>query len=377
MNPDIAQIPSPCYLLEETKLIRNLELLKRVQEQAGCSIILALKGYAMWSTFPLIRRYLPGCTASSLFELQLAHEEFGGECHIYAAAYRDDEFAAICDMAGHIVFNSLGQWQRFGARARDAGASCGLRVNPGIAEVAIDLYNPCFAGSRLGVRPQQLQNADLDGIDGLHAHALCENMADASIRLIDAFEAQFGHLIPQLKWVNFGGGHLITHAEYDVDALIRRIRAFRERWDVAVYLEPGSAVGWQTGILVASVLDIVPTDALPVAILDISATAHMPDVLEMPYRPTVTGAAEAGATAYTYRFGGASCLAGDVIGDYAFEQPLAVGSRIVFEDMIHYTMVKTTMFNGVRHPDIGIRHADGRFELVRRFGYQDFKQRLS
>jgi len=377
MSLNIKQIPSPCYVLEEEKLIGNMELLKRVQEQSGCKIILALKGYSMWSTFDLIRQYLPGCTASSLYELKLSDEQFGGENHIYSAAFRDDEFDEICSMAGHLVFNSVHQWQRFGAKALQAGVSCGIRVNPGIAEVETDLYNPCFSGSRLGVRPEHLQGADLTGIEGLHAHALCENLHNSSIRLIDAFEAKFSNYIPALKWVNFGGGHLMTHKDYDTDKLIARIRAFKAKWNVEVYLEPGGAIGWRTGPLITSVLDIVPTDGLPVAILDISATAHMPDVLEMPYRPVVTGAAEANEKQYTYRLGGTSCLAGDVIGDYAFDAPLQIGSRLVFEDMIHYTMVKTTMFNGVRHPDIGIWHTDDSFELVRRFTYEDFRDRLS
>ncbi|PIW45903.1 MAG: carboxynorspermidine decarboxylase [Zetaproteobacteria bacterium CG12_big_fil_rev_8_21_14_0_65_54_13] len=377
MSIDISRVHSPCYVLEEEKLIGNLELLKRVQDESGCKIILALKGYSMWSTFELIKQYLPGCTASSLYELKLSDEQFGGENHIYSAAFRDDEFDEICSMAGHLVFNSVNQWQRFGAKAIAAGVSCGIRVNPGIAEVETDLYNPCFSGSRLGVRPQHLQGADLTGIEGLHAHALCENLHDSSIRLIDAFEAKFADYIPALKWVNFGGGHLMTHKDYDTDKLIDRIRAFKARWEVEVYLEPGGAIGWRTGPLITSVLDIVPTDGLPVAILDISATAHMPDVLEMPYRPAVTGSAIANEKRHTYRLGGTSCLAGDVIGDYSFDTPLMPGSRLIFEDMIHYTMVKTTMFNGVRHPDIGIWHNDNSFELVRRFTYEDFRDRLS
>jgi len=372
---DISTIPSPAYVLEEKKLIANLEVLRRVQREADCTIILALKGFSMWSVFPTIRPYLPGCTASSLWELKLADEQFGGEKHIYSAAYRDDEFAEIAGLADHIVFNSVDQWRRFAKRA--AGRSCGLRINPGISEVTTDLYNPCFSGSRLGIRPEHLEGVDLNGIEGLHAHALCENLHDSSIRLIDAFEEKFGHLIPQLQWVNFGGGHLMTHADYDVDALIARIQAFHQRWGVKVYLEPGGAIAWRTGPLIASVLDIVPTDSLPVAILDISATAHMPDVLEMPYRPAITDAAEAGVKAHSYRLGGISCLAGDVIGDYSFAAPLAIGSRLVFEDMIHYTMVKTTMFNGVRHPDIGIWTKDGDYRLIRRFTYEDFRNRLS
>ena len=377
MGINYTAVPSPCYVLEEDKLIHNLEILQRVQEETSCKIILALKGYAMWSTFNLIKQYLPGCTASSLYELKLSAEKFGGENHIYSAAYRDDEFAEVCSLAGHLVFNSVAQWQRLGLQAMDAGVSCGLRVNPGIAEVATDLYNPCFSGSRLGVRPEHLEGFDLTGIEGFHAHALCENMAASSLTLIDAFEAKFAAYIPNLKWVNFGGGHLMTHKDYDVNLLIQRLKAFKAKWNVDVYLEPGGAIGWQTGVLVSTVLDIVPTDGLDVVILDISATAHMPDVLEMPYRPSITGAGLAQENKHTYRLGGTSCLAGDVIGDYSFETPLKVGSQVIFEDMIHYTMVKTTMFNGVRHPDIGIWHADNTFELVRRFEYEDFRDRLS
>jgi len=374
---DINQIPSPCYLLEEEKLIANLEVLKRVQDEADCAIILALKGFAMWSVFPQVKQYLPGCTASSLHELKLSAEKFNGENHIYSAAYREDEFDEIATLADHLVFNSVAQWQKFGRTALKAGVSCGLRVNPGISEVATDIYNPCFAGSRLGIRPEHLLQADISGIEGLHAHALCENMADSSVALIDAFEEKFAAWIPELKWVNFGGGHLMTHKDYDTDKLIDRINAFREKWEVKVYLEPGGAIAWRTGPLIASVLDIVPTDGRDVAILDISATAHMPDVLEMPYRPTITGSAEADEKAHTYRLGGTSCLAGDVIGDYSFDTPLETGSCLIFEDMIHYTMVKSTMFNGVRHPDIGIWHSDNTFELVRRFTYEDFRDRLS
>jgi len=377
MTLDISKVPSPCYVLEEEKLIANLEVLKRVQEESGCKVILALKGFAMWSAFDLIKAYLPGCTASSLYELKLSKEKFGRENHIYSAAFREDEFDEVCQLAGHIVFNSVNQWDQFSGRAIAAGISCGIRVNPGISEVDTDLYNPCFSGSRLGVRPEHLQRADLTGIEGMHAHALCENMADSSIALIDAFEEKFAAYIPDLKWVNFGGGHLITHKDYDVDLLIDRIKGFKEKWKKEVYLEPGGAIGWRTGPLIASVLDIVPTDDLDVVILDISATAHMPDVLEMPYRPAITGAGIADEKPHTYRLGGTSCLAGDVIGDYSFDEKLEVGSRLIFEDMIHYTMVKTTMFNGVRHPDIGIWHSDDSFELVRSFSYADFRSRLS
>lgn len=377
MSIDLSQIPSPCYLLEEERLLANLKIIERVQKESGCRIILALKGFAMWSVFDRVKQYMPGCTASSLWELKLAAEKFGGENHIYSAAYREDEFDEICALAGHLVFNSVNQWRQLAPKAMAAGVSCGIRVNPGISEVETDLYNPCFSGSRLGVRPEHLEGVDLTGIEGLHAHALCENLHSSSIALIDAFEAKFADYIPRLKWVNFGGGHLMTHADYDTDQLIARLKAFKTRWNVDVYLEPGGAVAWRTGPLIASVLDIVPTDQVPVAILDISATAHMPDVLEMPYRPAIRSAGEADEKAHTYRLGGGSCLAGDVIGDYAFDAPLENGDRLIFEDMIHYTMVKTTMFNGVRHPDIGIWRTDGSFELVRRFTYEDFRDRLS
>ena len=269
------------------------------------------------------------------------------------------------------------QCPAFFPRPLPAFRSCFLRVNPFLAEVATDLYNPCFTGSRLGVRPEHLTGADLSGLDGLHAHALCENGAQSSVALIDAVERKFAAYLPNLKWVNFGGGHLMTREGYDLELLIERVRSFREKWGLDVYLEPGGAVAWRTGPLIASVLDIVPTDSLPVAILDISATAHMPDVLEMPYRPAVTEAGEANEKAHTYRLGGTSCLAGAVIGDYSFDQPLEVDSRLVFEDMIHYTMVKTTMFNGVRHPDIAILRESGRLDVIRRFTYEDFKNRLS
>ncbi len=368
---------SPSWVLEEDKLRANLELMQRVQVESGAKIILALKGFAMWSAFPLIRQYLPGATASSLYELQLAAEEFQGESHIYSAAFRADEFDEICDIADHLVFNSVAQLEQYGPQATAAGVSVGLRVNPGMREVEFDLYNPCRVGSRLGVRAEFVEPEVFDLVDGLHAHALCESEADASIRLMDAIEEQFGSVLPDLKWVNLGGGHLMTRPGYDLDALIARLQAFRERWDVELYLEPGSAVGLNTGVLVASVLDIVPTEAHPVCILDISATAHMPDVLEQPYRPEVIGGRLPGDGPFTYRLGGGSCLAGDVIGEYSFDEPLEVGDRLVFEDQMHYTMVKTTMFNGVRHPDIAMVTETGELKVIRAFSYADFRDRLS
>ena len=376
MALDIARIPTPCYVLEEERLRTNLALMERVQQASGGKIILALKGYAMWSTFPIIREILHGCTASSLNEARLAAEEFGKEVHIYAPAYSETDFPQILQLAHHLTFNSFSQWRRFGPQALAAGVSCAIRINPLVNEVEVDMYNPCGRTSRLGVTPEQFEPEALEGIEGLHFHALCECGAESLERTLDALEKHFGQWIPQMKWINFGGGHLMTRKDYDVDLLIRLVRDFRERHGVEVYLEPGGAVGWQTGPLVASVLDIVH-NGMDIAILDTSAAAHMPDVLEMPYRPAVRGASEAGSTPHTYRLGGNTCLAGDIIGDYAFQQPLQVGDKIALEDMIHYTFVKNTTFNGVDLPSLAIWTCDDELRIVRQFGYEDFKNRLS
>lgn len=376
MALDISRIPTPCYVLEEERLRANLALMDRVQRQSGGKIILALKGYAMWSTFPIIREVLHGCTASSLNEARLATEEFGKEVHVYAPAYTEAEFPEILKLAHHLTFNSFSQWRRFGPQALAAGVSCAIRVNPQVSEVEVDMYNPCGSTSRLGVTVEEFHPEALEGIEGLHFHALCECGAESLERTLAAFEEHFGEWIPQMKWINFGGGHLMTRQGYDVDLLIRLVRDFRERYGVEVYLEPGGAVGWQTGPLVASVLDIVRNN-MDIAILDTSAAAHMPDVLEMPYRPNIRGAGEPGSTPYTYRLGGNTCLAGDVIGDYAFERPLQVGDKIVLEDMIHYTFVKNTTFNGVNLPSLAIWTSDDELRMIRTFGYQEFKNRLS
>jgi carboxynorspermidine decarboxylase len=377
MSLDISQIPTPCYVLEEEKLRANLKLMERVQRESGGKIILALKGYAMWSTFPIIRESLLGCTASSLNEARLAAEEFGREVHVYAPAYTDEEFPEILKLADHLSFNSFSQWRHFKEQALAAGVSCGIRVNPQVNEVAVDMYNPCGSTSRLGVVPEEFRPDELDGIEGLHFHALCECGADSLQRTLINFEERFGQWIPRMKWINFGGGHLMTREGYDVELLIRLIKEFRGRYpNVEVYLEPGGAVGWRTGPLVASVLDIVRNN-MEIAILDTSAAAHMPDVLEMPYRPAVTGSGEPGEKAYTYRLGGNTCLAGDVIGDYSFDQPLKTGDKIVFEDMIHYTFVKNTTFNGVNLPALAIWTQNDELKMVRQFGYEDFKTRLS
>ncbi|WP_411357913.1 carboxynorspermidine decarboxylase [Pseudidiomarina salilacus] len=370
------QIPSPCYLCDEALLERNLKLMQRVQAESGAHIILALKGFSMWSTFPLIREYLVGCTASSVWEARLASEEFGREVHAYAPGYKQQDIDALLPLVNHISFNSLSQWQRYRQQVAAAGVSIGLRVNPEHQEAETELYDPSAPGSRLGIRARDLEGVDLEGVEGLHVHNLCECDSFALERTLQAVESKFGDLLKQMKWLNLGGGHLMTRAGYDVDHLIKQLKRLRETYDIDVILEPGSAVAWQTGPLIAEVVDIVENDG-PIAILDISATAHMPDVLEMPYRPTITGAREPGVLAHTYKLGGNSCLAGDVIGLYSFDEPLQPGSRIVFEDMMHYTMVKTTFFNGVEHPSIAILRRDGRFDLIRKFEYNDFRDRLS
>lgn len=376
---DWSKIPSPCFVLEETRLSRNLDVFARVQRETGIRIICALKGFSMWSTFPIIRQVLPGCTASSLNEARLAREEFGGEVHVYAPAYGDGEIDQILDIADHISFNSFTQWQRFrnNTLAHPRRPSPGIRVNPEYSQVETDLYNPCAPFSRLGVVREQFRADLLAGIEGLHFHALCEQNVDALQGVLAAFEKNFGEFLPLMKWVNFGGGHHITRADYDVEGLISLLKDFRARYPhLQVIMEPGEAVGWQTGELVASVLDIVH-NGMDIVILDVSVSAHMPDCLEMPYRPGVVGGGLPGEKTYNYRLGGGTCLAGDVIGDYSFDAPLKVGDRIVFLDMIHYTMVKTTFFNGVRHPSIGIWQRNESFKLVREFTYEQFRDKLS
>lgn len=372
---DYSQVPSPCYVLEESRLIRNLELLKKIENTADVKIICALKGFSMWSTFPLIGKYLAGATASSLNEARLAKEEMGKEVHVFAPVYRDSEIDEILSCANHITFNSFSQWTRFKERTLERRVSPGIRVNPEFSTVETDLYNPCGRFSRLGVTRKEFRPELLDGIEGLHFHALCEQNADALEAVLQNFEERFGTWIPRMKWVNFGGGHHITRKDYDAERLVRILKDFHRRYpNIQVILEPGEAVGWQTGELVATVEDIVHNEK-DIAILDISVSAHMPDCLEMPYRPTVLGAGNPGEKKFEYRLGGDTCLAGDIVGDYSFDSPLHVGDRIVFFDMIHYTMVKTTFFNGVPHPSIGI-WKDGKFKLVRRFTYEQFRDRL-
>ena len=379
---DVGDLETPCFVTDLGALEANLKILADVQQRAGCTTLLALKGFAQWSTFPLIRRYLAGATASSVSEARLAREELGGQVHAYAPAYTDGEIRELVTLADHIVLNSPGQWRRHRTaieQARRAGRtiSCGLRVNHEHQEVDVALYDPAGPCSRLGTTRKNLAPGDLDGLDGLHFHTLCQAREDALERALAAFELQFGEHIPRMTWVNFGGGHHITRPDYDRERLVHLIRAFRERWKVEVYLEPGEAIALGAGVLVASVLDVFH-NGMDIAILDTSATAHMPDVLEMPYRPVIVGAGEPGDLPHTYRLGGMTCLAGDVIGDFSIDRPLAICDKLVFLDMAHYTMVKTTTFNGVRLPSIATHDpATGHITVDRRFGYRDYRDRLS
>ncbi|MBI4348602.1 MAG: carboxynorspermidine decarboxylase [Elusimicrobia bacterium] len=371
-------VKPPCFVVHEGLLDRNLAVLGRVQAESGAKILLALKGFALPAVFPRLRRTLPGTTASSLHEARLAVETFGGEVHLCAPAYRPDEFPELLRYADHVTFNSLSQWERWRGAVASSGrkVSCGLRVNPEHREVEVALYDPCAPRSRLGITASNLKGASLDGIEGLHFHSLCELGSDALERTLRAVEAKFAWALEAVKWVNFGGGHHITRPGYDVSRLIRLVSAFQRHWGVSVYLEPGEAVALHTGALVASVLDIVH-NGIDIAILDTSATNHMPDVLEMPYRPQIVGAGKKGEFPHLYRLGGMTCLAGDVIGDYSFPKRLSVGDRLVFLDMAHYSIVKTTTFNGVTLPDIAVYDPAKGVTVVRHARYDDYKSRLT
>ncbi|MDF1614119.1 carboxynorspermidine decarboxylase [Desulfurivibrio dismutans] len=409
--PFVERVPTPCYVCDTGRLAANLAVLDQVQRRTGARIILAFKGFAMWSLFPQIRAVLPGASASSLDEARLAAEEFGGQVHVYCPAYREEDFAEMLGYADHLVFNSFNQWQHYKdqvaahnraiitadggqgvsghgvpqarssqpavPRDRLRAISCGVRVNPEYSEVEVDLYNPCGRYSRLGVTRAQFRPELLDGIEGLHFHALCEQNADALAGTLASFNKKFGDFAHGMKWLNFGGGHHITRDDYDRELLCRLIDETQQRYGLQVYLEPGEAIALNTGVLVARVLDIVENE-ISIAILDTSAACHMPDVLEMPYRPEIFGAGEPGRYPHTYRLGGLSCLAGDIIGDYSFPEPLVPGQRLVFGDMAHYTMVKNTTFNGVRLPNIATYDpSTDHLAVIRRFGYQDYRSRLS
>ncbi len=375
----IAEVPTPCYVVDTAAVEENLRILADVQDKAGCKILLALKAFAMFSLFDLIRKYLTGVSASSLNEARLGFEEFGGQVHIVAPAYKQEEFTQLINYCDYIVFNSFSQWRRFKPLLQKAEKTIqpGLRINPQYSEITVDIYNPCSKYSRLGITLEQFQSEDLDGITGLHFHTMCEQNVQTLERTLEIVEQQFGHLFDGLLWVNFGGGQHITRPGYDTAKLCRLITDFRRRYNLQVYLEPGEAIALNAGILVASVLDIVHNE-MDIAILDTSAAAHMPDVLEMPYRPMLIGGAEPNKKPYTYRLGGPTCLAGDIIGDYSFDEPLKAGSRLVFLDMAHYTMVKNNTFNGVALPSIALYSPQTQqIKIIRQFDYTNYKSRLS
>ena len=370
------KLPSPAYVCEEELLENNLKLLKRVQDETGVKILLALKGFAMHSTFDLCKKYLKGCCASGLHEALLAKEEFGKEVHTYSPAFKDEEIDEIISISNHLVFNSFNQLKRYKDKAFKK-VSLGVRLNPEYSSVEVDLYNPCAPNSRLGITKANFDESQLQYLEGFHFHALCEQNVDALEGALANFEKNFSLYFSQLKWVNFGGGHHITRADYDVEGLINLLKDFKARYPhLEVYMEPGEAIGWQTGYLVATVLDIV-NNGMDLAILDTSAEAHMPDTFAMPYRAMIRNSAVAFEKKYTYRLGGNTCLAGDIIGDYSFDEPLKVGDRIILEDMIHYTMVKTTTFNGIKLPSIIIKNKDNSYKVIKNFCYNDYKSRLS
>jgi len=376
---DWARVESPAYVIDVAVLERNLELLAHAQRAAGCKVLLALKGFAAWSTFPLVGEYLDGVAASGADEARLGAEELGKQVHTYCPAFDEASLRETLRYSDHVIFNSTSQIDRFRSiiDERASDASFGLRINPEHSEVEVALYDPCAPGSRLGTTKRALMRANLRGIEGLHFHTLCELGANALERTLAVIEDRFAPWLDDAKWVNFGGGHHITKPDYDVGLLIDLIRDFKRQHRVEVFLEPGEAIALNAGVLVASVLDLIDNDGA-IAILDTSATAHMPDVLEMPYRPQIRGAEEPQKLAHTYRLGGLSCLAGDVIGEYSFAQPLKVGDRLVFEDMAHYTMVKNTTFNGVRLPSVALYDPrNDSYRVQRRFGYEYYRNRLS
>lgn len=379
MSVDLSPIPSPAFVLEEKLLKKNLELIKDVQDRSGAKIIVALKGFSMYKMFPMVKQYLSGATASSLNEARLIVEEMGCLAHTYCPAYKEEEFNEMMEYSSHITFNSLSQYQLYKDRVTGhrEKISMGLRINPEYAEVEVDMYNPAIRGSRLGITRNLLGDTLPEGIEGLHSHTMCENDSYVLERTLVHIEEKFGDLLHQVKWLNLGGGHLMTREGYDKEHVIGLIQNLKKKYDIEVILEPGSAIGWETGFLKSKVLDIVDSLGIKIAILDVSFAAHMPDTLEMPYKPKVWGAdSEAVEGKHVYRLGGMTCLAGDYMSEYSFNEPLQVGDTVVFNDMIHYTMVKTTTFNGVGLPAIGIIREDGNFELFKTFGYETFKEKL-
>jgi carboxynorspermidine decarboxylase len=376
---DINKLPSPCYLVDERLLKKNLETLDYVQKETGANIILATKAFSMFSTFPLIGKYLKGVTSSSLFEARLGYEEMGKQVHIFAPAYREDEFDEIMKYCDHIVFNSFNQWKKYRDKVKnfkEKKIECGIRINPEYSEIETDIYNPCFENSRMGVTLDNFEPEELEGIDGLHFHTMCEQNSDALARTIKVVDEKFGKYIKNMKWLNFGGGHHITKSDYNIQLLIDSILYMKNKYNIDIYLEPGEAVSLNTGFLVCTVLDVIK-NGMHLAILDTSAACHMPDVIEMPYRPNIIDSGMPNEYEYTYRLGGPTCLAGDIIGDYSFKEPLNPGDKLVFCDMAIYSMVKNNTFNGVNLPAI-MKYSEGKgIEVVKEFGYEDFKSRLS
>lgn len=379
---DLQQLPSPCFVVDEVALERNLTILKQVADASGAKVLAALKAFSMWHFGEKTGEFLSGTCASGLHEARLGKEHYPGEVHVFSAAFSKDDVQELLGFADHMVFNSNAQWQRFqpliqAAMKKRPELKFGLRINPEHSEGAVPIYDPCAPGSRLGIPLSELDQDNLDGISGLHFHTLCEQGFEPLSRTLDAVEKNFGHLLHKMDWVNFGGGHHITAPDYNVEGLINRIKQFKATYNVDVYIEPGEAIAIGTGVLVAEVLDIT-FNQLPQAILDTSATCHMPDTLEMPYRPDITGSGEANEKAHTYRLGGLTCLAGDVIDDYSFDAPLEIGQRLIFEDMAHYTMVKTSTFNGTKLPALAVWNSEtNELKVIKEFGYEDFKQRLS
>ena len=377
-------LPLPCYVMEEDLLRNNLQLIKDISQKADVQFILAFKAFALWKSFPIFREYIKQTTASSPYEARLAFEEFGSKAHTYSPAYEDSTFDVILKSSSHITFNSLSQYERYIKRVSEyeEPASCGIRVNPEYAEIETELYNPCAPGSRFGIMATDLPDVLPPGIEGFHLHCHCENNSDVFQRTLKHFEDKFQKWLPQVKWVNFGGGHLVTEENYNVDLLIHILNDFHKRYPwIQIILEPGSAFAWQTGCLVAQVVDIVENCGIKTAIVNVSFTCHMPDCLEMPYHPQIVGAKivdgpEVWKEDNTYRIGGNSCLSGDFMGFWNFDHPLQVGERIIFEDMIHYTTVKTNMFNGIHHPSIALLHSDGQIEVYKNYSYDDYKNRM-
>ncbi len=372
---DLNAIETPYYIVDEGLLIRNLEILKSIINQTGCHILLAQKAFSMYSLYPLIRTYLNGTTASGLYEAKLGYEEMGGETHVFSPAYSEKEFDEILNICDHIVFNSFSQWEKYREKALLSQKKFGIRINPECSTQEHAIYDPCSTGSRLGVTIQNFRPDLLDGISGFHFHTLCEQNADALAETLKAVEEKFGKYFSKIKWINFGGGHHITRPDYDVQTLISCIRHFKDQYQLDVYLEPGEAVALNTGYLVSTVMDVID-NKLQNAILDTSAACHMPDVLEMPYRPNIISAGMPGEKKFTYRLGGPTCLAGDIIGDYSFDHPLKPGDKLVFCDMAHYSMVKNNTFNGMKLPSIAIADRNHQVKLIRSFGYEHFKERL-